>query len=241
MQELSASNDSSEGTQLEWNKSVNTQLDEGGSDCSEEVVELASRQRSTPWFMTLMNLIKTYLGSGLLSLPYAYNQGGLTATIATIAFVGAVSCHCMYILVECKRCLKERGINVVTFGDVGEATFGKAGLYLVNLMLLFTQYGFCCVYVVFVSQNTITLLSSYFEGGQSTPQWHIRFPSAHSHPCLTLCRCRELPHCLHCDLMDSCVHWAFVGADYEGALCSECACDRCHLRQCGGDSCRVVL
>jgi amino acid permease len=33
---------------------------------------------------TLTNLIKSYIGSGVLALPFAFRQGGLLASITTI-------------------------------------------------------------------------------------------------------------------------------------------------------------
>lgn len=41
-----------------------------------------------------------------------------------------------------------------TYGDVGKAAFGRAGLFIVNACLVFTQFGFCVSYFIFVG-NTI--------------------------------------------------------------------------------------
>ncbi|GFR68431.1 proton-coupled amino acid transporter 4 [Elysia marginata] len=41
-----------------------------------------------------------------------------------------------------------------TYGDVGKTAFGKAGLFIVNACLVFTQFGFCVSYFIFVG-NTI--------------------------------------------------------------------------------------
>jgi hypothetical protein len=72
--------------------------------------------------------------------------------------------HCPYytcssnlILVDNKVDInKEEGRkqDAVTYGDVAEATFGKWGLVAVDALLMFTQFGFCCVYIIFVSSNT---------------------------------------------------------------------------------------
>jgi len=60
-------------------------------------------------------------------------------------------------LVNCKVSINanpEKKKEVVTYGEVAEASFGKAGIIATDALLLFTQFGFCCVYIIFVSQNT---------------------------------------------------------------------------------------
>lgn len=66
--------------------------------------------------------------------------------------------HCSNLmLVNCKVSINanpEKKKEVVTYGEVAEASFGKAGIIATDALLLFTQFGFCCVYIIFVSQNT---------------------------------------------------------------------------------------
>lgn len=41
----------------------------------------------------------------------------------------------------------------LSFGGIGKAIFGSKGRVIVNLSLVLTQAGFCCVYVIFMSDN----------------------------------------------------------------------------------------
>jgi len=51
------------------------------------------------------------------------------------------------ILVSCKHYAVKQGHDIVTFGDLAKHTFGRAGLVIVDVLLIFTQVGVCCVYV----------------------------------------------------------------------------------------------
>ena len=128
-------------------------LNDDVHEISQLPAELASRERSASATMTCLNILKSYMGSGILGLPYAFAQGGLIGSLFLMTLLGVIATHAMYLLVRAKHILIEQDKKVVTYGDVAEACFGKVGLYIVNAMLIFTQFGFCCVYVVFVSTN----------------------------------------------------------------------------------------
>ena len=55
-----------------------------------------------------------------------------------------------------------------TYGDVGKTAFGKCGLFLVNACLVFTQFGFCVAYFIFVG-NTIHSIFPYTNPNSSLP------------------------------------------------------------------------
>ena len=122
------------------------------------VVVLKGRERNTSDFGTAINILKSYLGSGILGLPYAFREGGVSGSLFIMVFIGIISSHAMYLLVKTKQALNKKDVPVVSFGDIAEHCYGKIGLYLVNGMLMFTQFGFCCVYVVYVSSNLQDLL-----------------------------------------------------------------------------------
>ena len=171
---------------------------------SEKEPILAGRQRNTSSFSTALNILKSYMGSGILGyvtwnrvclITYCFSntilqQSSLCFPPRRISrkFGGDGGhwnhCHSlvnrqttflsffqeqqlnnsqlfvyisMYILVKCKQTIVERGGHVVTFGDVSEYCYGKVGRWAVDFMLLFTQFGFCVVYIVFISQNTALL------------------------------------------------------------------------------------
>jgi len=121
-------------------------------DDDQEVLE--GRARNTSDLKTSINILKSYMGSGLLGLPYAFKEGGVLGSLIIMPILGVISVHCMFILVKTKQTLVSEGHkHLITYGDIANHCYNRIGEYLVNLMLMFTQFGFCCVYVVYVSEN----------------------------------------------------------------------------------------
>jgi proton-coupled amino acid transporter len=119
------------------------------------------RQRIVTTTQTLVNLIKVYLGSGILGLPYAFREGGFLTSLLVMAFVSVITTHSMVMLVLAKRRAEQLDSRIVSFTDIASFTYGRVGAWLVDFLLVFTQYGFCCVYVVFISQNTANFIPDY--------------------------------------------------------------------------------
>jgi solute carrier family 36 (proton-coupled amino acid transporter) len=133
---------------------MNIQGEEETEPESEPEVILEGRARNTSDAKTCVNILKSYMGSGLLGLPYAFREGGVIGSLVIMPILGFISVHCMYILVKSKQMLVRDGhTNLVTYGDIANHCYGRIGEYIVNFMLIFTQFGFCCVYVVYVASN----------------------------------------------------------------------------------------
>ncbi|KNC74981.1 hypothetical protein SARC_12484, partial [Sphaeroforma arctica JP610] len=109
------------------------------------------RARSTSTPATFMNLLKSFVGSGILGLPSAFKEGGFLTTLLLLLMVGAIASTCNLMLVKTKQHLASRG--VVSFSDIGIHLFGNWFGRLIDFLLIFTQFGFCCVYLIFVSEN----------------------------------------------------------------------------------------
>ncbi|KAL4229730.1 hypothetical protein ACF0H5_010119 [Mactra antiquata] len=113
---------------------------------------------------TLMHLLKGMVGTGILAMPVAFKNGGLWVSFAVILTIGAICTHCMNILVKSgNEICRRTGDHHLDYASVMEKAFststgiyrkwGNAGRLFVNTFLIITQYGFCCVYTVFVAQN----------------------------------------------------------------------------------------
>ena len=50
------------------------------------------------------------------------------------------------------------GKDGITYSDVGFAAFGHIGRYVIDGSLLISQVGFCCAYLIFITEN----LTTYF-------------------------------------------------------------------------------
>jgi solute carrier family 36 (proton-coupled amino acid transporter) len=87
--------------------------------------------------------------------------------------MGVICTHCMHILVKCSHELCRRiQAPSLTFCEVGYAAFetGPPGLRqysrsarsIINVFLVITQLGFCCVYFVFVAVNLQEVVANYY-------------------------------------------------------------------------------
>lgn len=126
---------------------------------SRELMDNATSNMSS-----LMNFLKGNIGTGILAMPYAFAQAGLWLGLVGILILGAIATHCMHMLVNCSHKLCERTSSVaLDYPDVVEcclrtgpqrlrstATIFRKVIYV---FITFTQFGFCCVYIVFVAQN----------------------------------------------------------------------------------------
>lgn len=72
---------------------------------------------------TTANLLKGFMGSGMLGLPFAFKQSGLLAGVLIMVCVGTVSSYCLTLLVRCKQLLEFRGASSYT--DVGRMAVGR--------------------------------------------------------------------------------------------------------------------
>ncbi|CAG5133407.1 unnamed protein product, partial [Candidula unifasciata] len=97
---------------------------------------------------------------------------------AGILCIGTIAVHCMHILVNCSHRLCQRSGNLaLDYADVMEVCLktgpqafrrlSKGARHIVNALLIFTQFGFCCVYIVFVATNIQTVINHFHEDGPS--------------------------------------------------------------------------
>ncbi|XP_053398503.1 proton-coupled amino acid transporter 1-like isoform X2 [Mercenaria mercenaria] len=112
----------------------------------------------------LMHLLKGMIGTGILAMPVAYRNGGLWVSLVVVSIIGIICTHCMHVLVLSGNELCRRtGNSHLDYASVMEKAFetrddwlkkwSRAARNIVNGFLIITQYGFCCVYTVFVAQN----------------------------------------------------------------------------------------
>mmetsp|Transcript_14035 Transcript_14035/g.34039 ORF Transcript_14035/g.34039 Transcript_14035/m.34039 type:complete len:445 (+) Transcript_14035:2-1336(+) len=108
------------------------------------------RQEKCSDFRAFVNILKSYIGSGVLGLPFAYSQGGMVAGMIGMSIVALFSTIAVFLLLDCKAKL---GRHARTFGDIGYGAAGKAGHAVVEGCVVLSQLGFCTAYVIFITQN----------------------------------------------------------------------------------------
>ncbi|KAJ4946524.1 hypothetical protein JOQ06_024189 [Pogonophryne albipinna] len=138
----------------------------------QRLYERIEGREGTSFCQTLIHLLKGNIGTGLLGLPLAVKNAGLVLGPISLLCMGVIAIHCMTVL-------GEQGISDVRRGDavrdgecflaeetlaVGKQSVSHQGrnaasealpnnAVTVNVFLIITQLGFCCVYFVFLSDN----------------------------------------------------------------------------------------
>uniref|UniRef100_A0A8C6UTB7 Solute carrier family 36 member 1 n=1 Tax=Neogobius melanostomus TaxID=47308 RepID=A0A8C6UTB7_9GOBI len=123
--------------------------------------EYSSYQAKNTFFQTLIHLLKGNIGTGLLGLPLAVKNAGLVLGPISLLVMGVIAVHCMRLLVKCSHHLSENCPSL-SYGDAvqyglenvsGLRRHSQWGKRVVEVFLIITQLGFCCVYFVFLSEN----------------------------------------------------------------------------------------
>jgi proton-coupled amino acid transporter len=115
-------------------------------------------------FHGTISVVKICIGTGVLALPYAFQQSGIITGVIVLAFVALWNAYTSSILLECATALRKRGISLQaersTLSGIARHATGIWGVYLLDFSLFFTTFGVCTTYQITVGQ----LLSSAFEG-----------------------------------------------------------------------------
>ncbi|GAB9467670.1 hypothetical protein Gpo141_00005007 [Globisporangium polare] len=104
----------------------------------------------------VVHLCKGNIGPGAMSLPNGFSQTGIYAAPVMFVIVALVSVYNMDLLLYCKRAVAPT--TRMSFGDVGREILGPKGKLLIDVFLVGTQLGICCVYFTFVATNIHVVL-----------------------------------------------------------------------------------
>ncbi|KAJ2994373.1 neutral amino acid transporter [Globomyces sp. JEL0801] len=111
-------------------------------------------------------LLKAFVGIGVLFLPKAFYNGGISFSIVTMLVLGFLTQHCMLLLVECSRALGGK-----SFGDIANHLYGNNMRTVILGSIAISQMGFCCAYFIFVGQNLRDILMIASNCELILPDW----------------------------------------------------------------------
>ena len=100
-----------------------TPLVQGLSTASE------THNRTGTIFSSIFTLVSTMIGGGLLSLPFAFEQGGYAVSSIVLIFVLAASTHGGFLVINSKKYCHGKIRNIE---DVARVAFGKRGQVIVG-------------------------------------------------------------------------------------------------------------
>ncbi|XP_065186884.1 neutral amino acid uniporter 4-like isoform X2 [Sycon ciliatum] len=119
------------------------------------------------------HVLKGNVGTGLLGLPSAFAFAGLPMGFIGMVLICILAVHCMFLLVRCATRLREsrkQNDTDLHYAKVAELAFqhlpapichySRVGKFVVNMFIIMTQFGLCCVYVLFVAANVQQVLAA---------------------------------------------------------------------------------
>lgn len=151
---------------------------------------------------SLIHLLKSSLGSGILAMPMAFKNGGLLVGAIGTFLVGFICTHCVHVLVKCSHELCTRAkIPSMGFAETAGAAFkygppklkplSNFAKAFVDIGLVLTYFSGNCVYVVFIATSLHQIVEYYSPATEWTPQmimWILFVPLA------LLCQIRQLKY-----------------------------------------------
>eukprot|EP00038_Savillea_parva_P007935 m.173403 g.173403 ORF g.173403 m.173403 type:complete len:481 (+) comp13691_c0_seq1:314-1756(+) len=134
----------------------------------------AKHKLKTSFFETLVNFIKGNLGSGFWCLNSAFGRSGWALGLVGIPFLGLVAMYCMHLLLQSKSRIRqlhdrkfrseggsEVKMDTGRYEDIAGIAIGKGAKACIQTCLIITQFGFCCVCLLFIAQHTNELLPQF--------------------------------------------------------------------------------
>jgi len=97
---------------------------------------------------TFFTLLKAFIGTGIMFLPKAFDNGGIVFSSMTLLAVSAVSMLAFHLLLQCRNSLGGGG-----YGEIGHAIGGAKMRNIILGSITLSQLGFVCAGLVFVAQN----------------------------------------------------------------------------------------
>ncbi|KAL8994257.1 MAG: hypothetical protein Q9169_005726 [Polycauliona sp. 2 TL-2023] len=110
---------------------------------------------------SFFTLLKAFIGTGIMFLPKAFNNGGILFSSVTLITVSLLSALSFHLLLQCR---KRHGGG---YGELGAAIGGRRLRMLILTSITLSQIGFVCSGMIFVAQN----LQSFFNA--VTPGSHF--------------------------------------------------------------------
>jgi proton-coupled amino acid transporter len=107
---------------------------------------------------SFFTLLKAFIGTGIMFLPKAFNNGGMLFSSITLVTVSLLSCICFRLLLQCR---KRYGGG---YGDLGEAIEGRKLRSLILASITISQIGFVCAGIVFTAENLLSFALAVSKG-----------------------------------------------------------------------------
>ncbi|CAO3639535.1 unnamed protein product [Cunninghamella blakesleeana] len=110
--------------------------------------------RATPG-KAMFLLLKSFVTTGIMFLPKAFENGGLLFSILAMIAWALISLWSFLLLVQ------TRLVIPASFSDMGSVLYGSKMRKAVLIAITLSQIGFVCAYMVFVAENLQSLVLTF--------------------------------------------------------------------------------
>ena len=138
---------------------------------------------------TYANLIKAFIGPGILFFPRGFANAGLAAGVVTFVLIAGLSAISLAKLIESKERLMEdfdkgdfRGVvksykKGITYGLLGRVSMKRPGRWAVEISLFLSQLGFAGAAMIFMSKNLRHVVLNFSHCGTNINEnyWILMF------------------------------------------------------------------
>ena len=107
---------------------------------------------------TFFTLLKAFIGTGIMFLPKAFQNGGILFASVTLISVSLISTLAFHLLLKCRA--KYGG----GYGELGGAIGGPKLRGVILSSITLSQLGFVCAGVVFVAENLKSFVDAVSKG-----------------------------------------------------------------------------
>lgn len=122
----------------------------------------------TNYAQSLMHVIKGNLGTGILAMPASFAHAGLINSVIGLPILCLIATYCVHLLIKSSQQLERKSIGAnFTYASLAKRSFESGPnrirslsnliCSIVDGTLLVAQIGVCCVYIVFVVDNLISV------------------------------------------------------------------------------------
>ncbi|XP_023942040.2 proton-coupled amino acid transporter-like protein pathetic [Bicyclus anynana] len=149
---------------------------------------------------SLVHLLKSSLGSGILAMPAAFKNAGLAVGAFGTLIVGFICTHCVYVLVKTSQqvCVEAKKPSMGFAETCGAAfEYGPQRLRpwanfartFIDYALTCTYLAALCVYVVFIAENFKEVLDEYYPNYKLSVEAYCALTLV---PLVLICQIRNL-------------------------------------------------
>jgi proton-coupled amino acid transporter len=157
--ELQALVGSEEGGEENQYDATSSQKTEGVSDIDNDLTKSHAAHGefgvgNSSQLQVAVNIFISFVGCGMLGMPFAFKQSGWILGILTLGSMSALNVYAMLLIVSTRKKLESQGhTDIFGYGDVGRLISGRMGQKVVDVALVISQMGFATAYIIFIAAN----------------------------------------------------------------------------------------